>query len=421
MPIINNYKVFGVKEGKNDMAEKVLYEDHALHVKMFGGFDMTYLGKSLLGKKSGESQFVYMMQILLHSKEKGVSREVLEEILFGDRDIENVHHAMQSVVYNAKKKLEKMGLPKTNYIRMEKGNFYWTDDIPVVEDAAVFDELYVKAETEENKEEKLDLYLDACHQYGGEFLATQTSVLWVASEARRYKNQFTLCVEKAAEMLREHQDYLQMEALGKYAMAISPFSDWECITMEALVGMGRYDEASNLYSKTVDVYFEERGLKPSKRLLEMLNNLGEQVEHQYDVLDNIQNSLNEDRESVKGGYLCSFPVFQGIYRMVYRMMERGGQSVYLMLCTIVDSKGNPMRDGEKLDELSGRLGDAICHSIRHGDAVNRYGKGQYLVLLVNITRENCEIVSKRINRNFLTGRQRTGVQYTVNRVVYEPF
>lgn len=191
--------------------------------------------------------------------------------------------------------------------------------------------------------------------------------------------------------------------------------------MEALVGMGRYDEASNLYSKTVDVYFEERGLKPSKRLLEMLNNLGEQVEHQYDVLDNIQNSLNEDRESVKGGYLCSFPVFQGIYRMVYRMMERGGQSVYLMLCTIVDSKGNPMRDGEKLDELSGRLGDAICHSIRHGDAVNRYGKGQYLVLLVNITRENCEIVSKRINRNFLTGRQRTGVQYTVNRVVYEPF
>lgn len=225
MPIINNYKVFGVKEGKNDMAEKVLYEDHALHVKMFGGFDMTYLGKSLLGKKSGESQFVYMMQILLHSKEKGVSREVLEEILFGDRDVENVHHAMQSVVYNAKKKLEKMGLPKTNYIRMEKGNFYWTDDIPVVEDAAVFDELYVKAETEENKEEKLDLYLDACHQYGGEFLATQTSVLWVASEARRYKNQFTLCVEKAAEMLRGHQDYLQMEALGKYATAISPFSD----------------------------------------------------------------------------------------------------------------------------------------------------------------------------------------------------
>ena len=55
VPIINNYKVFGVKEGKNDMAEKVLYEDHALHVKMFGGFDMTYLGKSLLVKNPGRA------------------------------------------------------------------------------------------------------------------------------------------------------------------------------------------------------------------------------------------------------------------------------------------------------------------------------------------------------------------------------
>lgn len=92
------------------MGENTTYEDRALHVKMFGGFDMTYLGKTLLGKKSGESQFVYMMQILLHNRENGISREVLEEVLFGDRDIENVHHAMQSVVYNAKKKTGKDGV-----------------------------------------------------------------------------------------------------------------------------------------------------------------------------------------------------------------------------------------------------------------------------------------------------------------------
>ena len=403
------------------MGENTTYEDRALHVKMFGGFDMTYLGKTLLGKKSGESQFVYMMQILLHNRENGISREVLEEVLFGDRDIENVHHAMQSVVYNAKKKLEKMGLPKVNYIRLEKGNFYWTEEIPVVEDAREFDILFQKAEDAVDVGEKLTLYWDACHKYTGEFLSMQAGVLWAASEARRYKNQFNACVEKATEIMRERQDYFSMEELGKYATAIAPFSDWECITMEALVGMGRYNEASSLYSRTADIYFEERGLRPSKRLLEILNKLGEQVEHHYDVLDNIQNSLDEDRESVKGGYLCSFPVFQGIYRMVYRMMERGGQSVYLMLCTIVDSKGNPMKESDKLQELSVRLGDAICHSIRHGDAVNRYGKGQYLILLVNITRENCEIVSKRINSNFLTGRQRTGVQYTVNSVIYEPF
>ena len=101
------------------------------------------------------------------------------------------------------------------------------------------------------------------------------------------------------------------------------------------------------------------------------------------------------------------------------MMERGGQSVYLMLCTVVDSKGIPMREGPLLGELSHRLEEAIRLSVRRGDAINRYGAGQYLLLLVNTTRENCRILQKRINCRFLTGRQRTGVQYYVNSVICE--
>ncbi len=103
--------------------------------------------------------------------------------------------------------------------------------------------------------------------------------------------------------------------------------------------------------------------------------------------------------------------------MIGRIMERGGQSVYLMLCTIVDSKGNPMRDGPILEELSERLEEAIGSSVRRSDVINRYGKGQYLVLLMNITQENCRILQKRINDHFLVGRQRTGIQYHVNSVV----
>lgn len=244
-------------------------------------------------------------------------------------------------------------------------------------------------------------------------------VLWAASEARRYRAQFCSCVEEAARILREKQDYLQLEELGVYATATAPFSDWEGITMEALISMGRYEEASSLYADTVEKYFQERGIRPSQKLMDSMERLGDKMLHPYELLDNIQKELIEDKSEIRGGYVCSYPVFQGIYRMVNRMAERSGQSIYLMLCTIVDSKGNPMKDGEQLEQLAGRLGDAICKSIRRGDAVNRYGKGQYLVLLVNTTLECCSIVQKRINYNFLIGRQRTGVQYYVNSVVYE--
>lgn len=105
--------------------------------------------------------------------------------------------------------------------------------------------------------------------------------------------------------------------------------------------------------------------------------------------------------------------------MVERMMERGGQSVYLMLCMVVDGKGNFLEDDEVLDELTGRLGDAILNSVRRSDAVSKYGRGEYLVLLVNTTREDCDIIQERINRRFTAGR-RTGVQYYVNSVFCSP-
>ena len=124
----------------------------------------------------------------------------------------------------------------------------------------------------------------------------------------------------------------------------------------------------------------------------------------------------EENPDARGGYTCSYPIFRGIYQLTERTMERGGQSVFLMLCTLVDSKGNPMRESTAMTELTERLKEAIFRSIRRSDVVCRYGKGQYLVLLANTTMENCKIVQKRINQNFLIGRQRTGVQYYVNSV-----
>jgi len=73
-----------------------------------------------------------------------------------------------------------------------------------------------------------------------------------------------------------------------------------------------------------------------------------------------------------------------------------------------------------LKELSGRLGTCIRESVRHSDTLTRYGRGQYLVLLVNTTYENCTIIQKRINYKFIKGRQRTGIEYHVNSVLCAP-
>lgn len=392
-----------------------------LYVRMLGGFSVSWNGALIAGgSKASESQFTSLLQILIHDRERGVTRDRLEELLFEDRDLSNVHHALQSIIYNAKKRLEKAGLPPVNYIEQRKGVFYWTDEIPVIEDAREFESMCARAEETADLDERLALYMDACHLYGGEFLPAQTAVIWAAREARRYREMFCACVEKAAQLLRMNHDFFQMEELGTYASKIDPLADWETVTMEALASLGRHEEARKLYDDTVQYYFNEQGLRPSKKLLEQFERLGTEMRHRHAALDQIQAELTGAEDDFPGGYLCSYPVFVGIYRMVERMLERGGQSVYLMLCTVVDGKGNPMREGSALEELSKRMGDAVRRTIRRGDAMTQYGRGQYLVLLVNTTREDCAIIQKRINQRFIVGRQRSAIEYYVNSVFWDP-
>lgn len=76
----------------------------SLHVKTFGSFSVTWNEKQVIGGEKGrESQMVYLLQLLLHNCREGVSKSQLEEILFGDRELSDIRHAMRTVLYNTKK------------------------------------------------------------------------------------------------------------------------------------------------------------------------------------------------------------------------------------------------------------------------------------------------------------------------------
>lgn len=49
---------------------KTYPEEPCLHVQMFGGFSLSWEGKLVAGSmKSSESQFNYLMQLLLHHRQ----------------------------------------------------------------------------------------------------------------------------------------------------------------------------------------------------------------------------------------------------------------------------------------------------------------------------------------------------------------
>lgn len=392
-------------------------ENGILYSKMFGVFGLTWNNGQMTGTgKSSESQFAYLMQALLHYRENGVSRDHLEQIVFGERDIVNVHHALQSVIYNAKRKLKESGLPDVNYIEQRNGLYYWTPEIPVIEDAAEFEQVYSKAEEETDPDKKLSLYLDACYRYTGEFLAAQATMIWVALEAKRYCAMFRDCVEKACRLLREKKDFRRLEQLGIYATKVEPLEDWPAVTMEALLATGQYGEARQLYNTVSENATRGQNVRPPQRLLEQMEQMVKQFDHQHRSLDGIQKSLSSGKPPL-GGYMCAYPVFRSIYQLLERAVQEDKWSSYLMLCTIIDSNGRPMRECTMLDKLATRLVRAINYAVRKQDIVCRYGRGQYLVMLPHTNLEECKRVQKQIDSHFLEGRQRTAVRYHINRII----
>lgn len=409
---------------------------HTIKVQMFGNFRMDYNGAPFVADKMHkESQFNRLMQAMMHYSTCGIAKDKLEEIVIGERDIDAPHTALRVIVYKTKQKLAQLGLPGNDLIYLENGIYYWTPDIEVDEDAASFERYFKEAQeldmqfatdkAVENKvteieDRKLELYMKAFYLYKGEFLASYTGETWIAQEARRYHIIFVQCVNEAADILRRKKSFKSLEKLGIYAAKADPFNEWETLVMEAMVETRHYDEASLYYSEVVDYYLKECGIYPSASLMEILERYSDQMNHTYEILENIQEGMNEhNEEGDKGGYFCSYPVFRGIYQSSARIMKRTGVSVYLMLCTLVDKDGKQIQSEMEMDKYSRQLKECIGESIRKSDIYAKYGKLQLLILLVGTNRENCEVVQKRINRQFKKRHPRASVKYHVNSVICE--
>lgn len=114
-----------------------LAEKKAPRMRTFGTSSLSWNEIPLTsGTRSSETQFLHLMQLLLHFRTEGVSRALLVDTLFSDREVRSVSHSLNVLLYNARRRLEAAGLPEGPYIEQREGRFYWASEVPVEEDAA---------------------------------------------------------------------------------------------------------------------------------------------------------------------------------------------------------------------------------------------------------------------------------------------
>ena len=246
---------------------------------------------------------------------------------------------------------------------------------------------------------KYDQLKEAFALYRGHLLPEIYSEEWVIVNSARFQNLYTACLEELIEIMKKKGDYQDMYNSCNYAASLYPLDEWQVYEMEALVALGETKAALALYEKTTEMYFEELSMPPSDQMLECFQHMKDQLNMKTRDINEIQSGM-EEKEFFKGAFFCQYPSFADSYRMMNRIMERSGQSVYLLMCTLHDEKEQMEENTELFKELSEKLFDSIQESLRRGDIFTKYNLKQYLVMLIGIRKEECSIVTSRIDSSF---------------------
>lgn len=373
-------------------------KSEVLKVRMFGGFMLTYKGEKIQIGKKQTTKAIQMLQVLLHAGESGVTRNQLLECTFG-RDIEgDLSNNLSVTVYHLRKLLKESKLPEEKYICIKGGRYRFKSSYPVEVDALLFEQLIRESRTCA-KEQRIPVLKKACELYEGPFLPALAGEEWAIVAGAHYQYLYFDCLEEVCVYLKEQREYEELLKLSSFAVSLYPFDEWQIWQMEAMLAMKQYKEALTLYENTTKMYFEELAAPPSERMTAFFQRMSSQVQLEVSSFQEIQMDLKEEAGQ-NGAYYCPYPSFIDSYHMAVRIMERSGQSIYLMLCTIHDERKQVTENLERLKVISDKLAESIQIALRRGDIFTRYNMSQFLVILMGIRQEECPIAVSRIDACF---------------------
>lgn len=382
------------------MGESMIEEKlPVLKVHMLGGFSMEYGDRPISFRRNTATKSMKLLLILLHCGENGIARAKLLENLYGREELADVSNNLRVTSHRLKKMLVDAGLPEYDYIQIKSGIYRWNAPMEAEVDALMFSHLIELGKAETDEEKKIQYFCQACETYHGEFLPGLSGEDWVLLESVQYKKKYTYALEEICDYMIKQREYETVLKLCDTASELYPFDEWQSVQVDCLMALNRYKEAIQIYEDTAKLFFEELGISPSEKMMNQFKEMSAKMSHKPQAINEIKGGLKEDEEE-DGAFYCNLPSFRDGYRLVRRIIERSGQSVYLMLCTITDGKGHPMENKDKLTAMSDELYRAVKHCLRRGDSFTKYSPTQFLILLVGTNQENCGMIFNRISRYF---------------------
>ncbi len=372
-----------------------------LYVTMLGRFSMTYGDRPISFKPQTTTKSMRLLQILLYMTaiNGGISRTQLLQELYYQEELCDVANNLRVTAHRLKKLLIEAGLPEYDYIQVIDGIYRWNSPMPTRLDVQELEELIVSAKEAPTHEAQAGLYEQAFTLYRGVFLPALSEDDWVIVNSIKYKNLYTQAFLYLCDYLKDNREYEKILDLSTVAVQMYPFEEWQSIKIDALISLNRYREALQYYEETSKMLFEELGISPSEKMMNLFQEMSVKMGRSYQNTRDIQKLLSIS-EHETGAFYCTLPSFRDNYRLIRRLINRMSLSAQVMICSLTDGYGHPLEEKEKLEVLSQNLHKAIRSSLRRGDCFTKYSPSQFLIMLVGASADNCQMIYERILDRF---------------------
>ena len=122
----------------------------------------------------------------------------------------------------------------------------------------------------------------------------------------------------------------------------------------------------------------------------------------------------EEKEIPPGAYCQDYETFKQIYRLEERRLRRDKKRAFIILFTLTD-RNNGFLPLDKRDAEMDMLGEEIKQSLRMGDVFTRYSSCQYLVMVLDVSLENVDVIAERICSSYYRVHQETADNLVLHR------
>ena len=381
-----------------------------LRVQMLGKFTMRYGEDHILFHKTGNAKSVRLLQMLLLSGEQGIAKSEIMDFLYGwseGTDAGNRNKNLNNLCYRLKGQLAASGLPEEEYVVIQDGVCRWKSSFKIELDAAYFETLVHKAEGSRGRE-RAALFLQANQSYYGELLPMNQSDMWFYEKSESFKRLYIETIRELEQAFKSNHDYQNLLKLYTRASAIYPFENWQTEQIRCCLEMSRYEEAINIYNRTMELYASEMGNPPMEEMqkcfedLELFERKHKRSVQAWHITSQYYMEVGGggiigtifEKGNITGAYYCTYPSFVDYCRLLLRARERHDLKPVLMFLTL-GQQGKRRGQDNRIYQME-LLKDAIGSSLRKGDAYTRYGSRHYILLLTKINKESCSIIFQRI-------------------------